>query len=75
MVLTVVIEDAQGTWYLRVHPNRHWDLSLQPIDRLKRIVCQGMLDKEGQSSGGQPNQDYPAIPLKQLKSILTTICG
>lgn len=75
MVLTVVIEDSQGTWYLRVHPTRSWDLSLQPIDRLKRTVCQGQLDNEGNASGGKPNQTYPEVQLKQLKSILSTICG
>lgn len=74
-VTLVVIEDAAGTWYLRVHPNRTWDLSLQPIDRLKRTICQGQLDKEGIASGGRPNQTYPEIPLNQLRSILSVICG
>jgi hypothetical protein len=74
MVLTLLLEDEEGVWTLRLHPDHTWDLSRHRIDEHAYTVCQGSITPEGDIRGSTPQGAFPRGALDQFRRVLTLVC-
>lgn len=75
MVLKVILEDADGSWVLCLHPDRTWDMQQHRINGNSRSICCGRVEEDGRVVGSKPTCDYPALMLRRAQAMLAIVCG
>lgn len=75
MHLTLVIEEPEGVYRVRVHANNTWELTLQRVDEFERDLCSGSITSDGRVIGYPFRGGHISEVLERFHRILAVICG